>query len=292
MLLSTQTHAFNKHYDLKTAVKFLKEAGFDAYDVSLFVEESKKEIITSENYLDNAKALREYADSIGIVCNQSHAVFPSSVGDEQKDEEIFNEIVRDMEVAAILGAKAIVVHPKHHLKYAEQPEELFRMNLEFYKRLIPYCEKFGIKVATENMWEYNPVSHNIGRAFNSRASEFARLLDEINSQWIVGCVDVGHVALVGADLPEFIKTLGGNRLQAVHMHDVTKTQDSHTLPFTLSLDFGAITKALGEIGYDGDMTFEADNFFANFPLELYSEVSSFMAKVGRYIIKEIESHKK
>lgn len=291
MLLSTQTHKFNEHYDLKTSIKFLKEAGFDAYDLSLFLQNAKEEVIFSDNYLEKAKALREYADSLGIVCNQSHAVFPSSVGDEKRDEEIFNEILRDMEVASILGAKAIVVHPIHHLKYAEQPEKLYEINLEFYKKLIPYCEKLGIKVATENMWERNPISHNIYRGFNSRASEFARFLDEINSEWIVGCADVGHVALVGADLPDFIKTLGRKRLQALHIHDVTKTEDSHTLPFTLSLDFGAITKALGEIDYKGDMTFEADNFFAKFPLELYPQASAFMAEVGRYLIKEIEKNR-
>ena len=288
MLLSTQTHKFNEHYDLKRTITFLKNAGYDAYDLSLFFKNAKEEIILNENYLECAKELRAYADSIGIICNQSHATFPSSVGDEQKDQEIFNEIVRDMEVAAILGAKVIVVHPKHHLKYAEQPEKLFEINLEFYKRLIPYCEKFGIKVATENMYERNPASHYIVRGFSSRPEEFVRLLEAINSPWIVGCVDMGHVALVGADLPTFIKTLGSKWLQAVHMHDVTKTEDSHTLPFTLSLDFHSVANALKEIGYTGDMTFEADNFFAHFPLELYPTVAEFMAKVGRHIIKEIK----
>jgi len=291
MLLSTQTHGFNNHYDLKTTVKFLKEAGFTAYDASFFIKGAIEELIACDNYLEKAKALREYADSIGIVCNQSHARFPSSVGDPEKDAKIYDEIVRDMEVASILGAKIIVVHPKHHLFYAENPEELFEINLEFYKSLIPYCEKFGIKVATENMWEHNPMSYSISRAFNSRASEFKRLLDTIDSEWIVGCVDVGHVALVGADLPAFIKTLGGKHLQALHMHDVAPNSDSHVLPFTLKLDFHAITDALAEIDYQGDFTFEADNFFANFPLELYPEVSSFMAKVGKYFIKEIESKK-
>ena len=142
------------------------------------------------------------------------------------------------------------------------------------------------------MWENNPTSHAICRAFNSRASEFKRLLDTIDSEWIVGCVDVGHVALVGADVPSFIKTLGGKYLQALHVHDVSKTQDSHVLPFTLTLDFKAIAKALAEIDYQGDFTFEADNFYAGFPLELYPDVASFMVKVGRHLINEIEANKK
>lgn len=288
MLLTSTTHAFNIHYDLKTSVKFLKKAGYDSYDISLFPPCVKNEIAEKENYAEYAKEIRAYADSIGITCTQSHATFPSSVGDEKRDAEIYEEIVRDMEFAAILGAEIIVVHPKHHLKYAEQPEELFRMNVEFYKSLIPYCEKFGIKVATENMYERHPVNHYITRGFSSRPEEFARLLNEINSEWIVGCVDVGHVALVGADMTHFIKTLGNRHLQALHIHDVTETKDSHTLPYTLSLDYNAITKALAEIDYKGNFTFEADNFFNGFPVDFYPQVAEFMCKVGRRLIADIK----
>lgn len=292
MLLSTQTHTLNVHYDLKRTVKFLKDAGFDAYDLSLFVKEAKDEVIFNDNYLQNAKVLREYADSIGIVCNQSHATFPTSTGDEKRDAEIFQEIVRDMEVAAILGAKAIVVHPKQHLCYAEHAEELFRINIEFYKSLIPYCEKFGIKVATENMYQRNKQTGHICDCVNSRSWEFCKYIDTIDSEWIVGCLDIGHTNLVDADLPAFIHALGNNRLQALHVHDTDGKNDSHTLPYTQNMDFAAFTKALGEIDYTGDMTYEADNFFANFPIELYPTVSQFMAKVGRHLINETEKNRK
>jgi excinuclease ABC subunit B len=85
-----------------------------------------------------------------------------------------------MEIAAILGAKIIVVHPKQHLEYAEYSKELFEMNVEFYKSLIPYCEKFGIKVATENMWQWDNVNKKIIDSVCSKPQEFCDLIDEIN----------------------------------------------------------------------------------------------------------------
>ena len=288
MQLSTTTGKPNEFFNLKDSVKLLANAGFKVYDISLQVKEAKEEIVYPENYLENAKQLRKYADSIGMVCNQSHATFPSSVGDPEKDEAIFNEIVRDLEVAAILGAKIIVVHPKHHLTYAEHAEELFNLNVEFYKSLIPYCKKFGIKVAAENMFQRNAATGCIIDSTCSRAWEFCKYLDAIDSEWIVGCLDIGHTALVNADLPEFIRTMGNKRIQALHVHDNDGIKDRHTLPYTCSIDFAAFTQALADIDYKGDMTYEADNFFRNFPAELYPAISRFMYDVGVHLVNETE----
>ena len=53
------------------------------------------------------------------------------------------------------------------------------MNVEFYKSLIPYCEKFGIKVACENMWQNNSASGAITDSTCSRAWEFCKYIDAV-----------------------------------------------------------------------------------------------------------------
>lgn len=287
MLLSTQTLLLAEKLGEKEAIRIIKEAGFDAYDMSLFKMKSDDYYLNGNNYLSEAKALRKHADSLGIVCNQSHAPFPSSVGDKEKDKATFKKIVRAMEIAAVLGAKSIVVHPKQHLRYAEHPDELFNMNMEFYNRLIPYAEKFGIKIATENMWQRNNGAKSVTDSTCSRAWEFCKYIDTVNSKWLVGCLDIGHTSLVGADTAEFIRTMGNERLQALHVHDTDFISDLHTLPFTQKIDYIAVCKALKEINYKGDITFEADEFLRKFPVDFLPEASEFMCKVGRRIIKEI-----
>ena len=141
MLLSISTGPMDKSLSYKEAIRLISEAGFDAFDFSLtLLNTDPNHIFNTDKYLEEAKKLREYADSIGIVCNQAHAPFHSSYGVPEKDERMFNLIVRSMEIAAVLGAKIIVVHPKQHLEYADNVDELFRLNVEFYNRLIPYCE--------------------------------------------------------------------------------------------------------------------------------------------------------
>ena len=191
---------------IDSAIKLLADVGFDAYDMTLCeMYKNDEHWANLDGYKAEAERIRALADSLGIACNQSHAPFPSSVGDAEKDEIIFNKIVRSMEVASILGAGIIVVHPKQHLPYADNRDELFAMNVEFYKSLIPYCEKFGIKIATENMWQRNANNKNIVDSTCSRAKEFCDYIDAVDSRWLVGCLDIGHVALVGGDIPDFIR---------------------------------------------------------------------------------------
>lgn len=292
MLLSTNTAWSDEKISQKEAIRIIAEAGFDAYDISLFeMTRNPESQFNRDNYADIAKDIRSFADSLGIVCNQSHAPFPTSVGDAEKDKVIFGKIIRAMEIASILGAKIIVVHPKQHLNYAEHADELFEMNVEFYKSLIPYCEKFGIKVACENMWQCNNGNKVPSDSTCSRAWEFCKYLDAINSEWVVGCLDIGHVSLMNADISQFIHKMGNKRLQALHVHDTDYKSDKHTLPFMEKIDYHAVCKALSEIEYKGDFTYEAEGFYSGKPVGLFPATARYMCEVGRYLVSCIQKAK-
>lgn len=286
MLLSTQTSRLQNKFGYKKAFEILKNAGFDAFDLSLFHPLNENDELYKEDFREYAKELKQYADSIGIVCNQSHAPFPSSTADRAQDKPIYDSIIHAMEIASILGAKYIIVHPKQHLPYRANEKVLKEINIEFYKSLIPYCEKFDINVAVENMWQMNPIgNHTIVNSTCARVEEFCEYIDEINSERIGGCLDTGHVSLCGEDMSVMIRGLGGKRLKALHVHDTDGFRDLHTLPFTAKNDYALIMKLLKEINYDGDLTFEADQFYANFPTDIYPDVAHFMQIVGRQLIK-------
>ena len=289
MRLSTNTTDYlSRRRGVDEVIGMIAKAGFDAFDLSL-----EKADIWGDDPIGFANKVKEASEKYGIPCNQSHAPFPSSVGDEEKDEEIFKSIVTAMEIASIAGADVIVVHPKQHLKYAEagNPEKLKEMNLEFYRRLVPYCEKFNIKVATENMWQMNEEKLIIDSTC-ACAEEFCEYIDMIDSPYIVGCLDLGHVVLVRRDLPEMIRAMGNSRIRALHVHDNDLLRDNHTLPYTRQMTYYDTTTALADIGYDGDFTFESDTFFAKLPPPLLQDGLNFAHAVGRFMIAEIESKRK
>ncbi len=296
MLISTQTDALYNRFGLKEALRILAEVGFEAYDVSLFaVQKKEDDPLNGEYFREYAKEIRAYADSLGIVCNQTHAIFPPVRGDEE-DPARYQTLLRHLEISGILGAKASVVHPAQHLPYLKNKEALRAYNMEFYRGLIPYCEKFNIKIAVENMWQryYSKGSNRICRSVCAAPAEFKDYMDALNSPRFIALLDVGHVSLVGEDMTEMIHTLGSH-LRALHLHDTDTFSDLHIAPFHGRIDYQEVTQALADIDYQGDITLEADNFYAGIPaddLELNTATAAYLCAVAKALRRMIQSKKK
>ena len=292
MLVSNLTHNLTRLYGLEEAIRLNADAGFDAYDISLFALMGNEYPLgfRSENYVDYAKEVRAYADSLGILCNQSHAPLAHDNGDKAHDENTFNQIVKSLEIASILGAKISIVHPKQHLPYGvgNNAQILKELNIEFYKSLVPYCEKYGIKVAVENMWQLDPEEEKyVVDSTCSKPEEFCEYVDAIGSEWVVACLDLGHSPIVGQDVPGMIKALGP-RLQALHVHDNDLIGDLHLPPYSGKMDFDAICKALKEINYKGDITFECDGTIAfKYPAELVASSLTHLCNIGKHLRSKI-----
>ena len=138
------------------------------------------------------------------------------------------------------------------------------------------------------MWQYNRANRNIIDGPCARPSDFCRYVDAVDSEWMTACLDIGHAALVGEDIPDFIRKLGRDRLKALHVSDNEFLTDAHKLPFEQKIDYTKVVKALAEIGYEGDFTFEADGTYKDKPAELLPACAAYMEKVGRYLVGEIE----
>lgn len=290
MRLVTTTEKTAELFGDETCVRILAEAGFDAVDWGFFEMAGGKGVWCTDAWREHALRLKELGDAYGIGFAQAHAPFPSSKGTEPEDTVIRERILRAMHAASLMGIRNIVVHPVQHLVYAKEKQRLWEENLIFYRGLIPYCEEYGIRVCAENMWQYDNRRKYIVDSVCSQPEEFCGLLDALGSPWVVGCLDLGHCALVGVEPEEFIRAMGRDRLCALHVHDVDYVRDCHTMPFLKNLDWEAVALALAEIGYEGDFTFEADHFYDGFPAPLVPDACRMLERTGRYLISRIQAH--
>ncbi len=286
MLLSTQTSRLSRRFGDEKAIEIIHNSGFDAFDYT-FTDRGENDPVLKDGFRDYFKNLREFADKTGIVCNQAHARFPVAVyGKEEWNRHQYSAVLRDIEAASVLGAKIIVVHPIH----CGYPfEGMYERNIDFYGGLIEYCDKFGIKIALENMWRNDPKRGFIIADACSGAENFAALLDGLGNSCFTACLDLGHCGLVGEEAQDAIRTLGG-RIGALHVHDNDYLHDSHTLPYMGKMEWDNILSALAEVGYSGDFTYEADSFLDGFPDDLLPEASKFMEIVGRKMISDIKNY--
>lgn len=291
MKISTQTGSFMKHFSDREIIDILKDAGFDAIDYSFFDVQRCNPDISDAEYKERFTELRKYAEDKGLYFNQSHAPHPSSLMDEAFTKRRFDELITALKNSSYLGVRNIIIHPCQHLRYytGENTEALYEMNLEFYARLIPYCEEYGITVCTENMWQCYGDSKRIWDSTCSRAEEFVRYVDGIGSPFVKACVDIGHTVLVGENPVKMITALG-NRVAALHVHDNDGIRDEHTVPFHGIVKWNEVAKALKDIGYSGEITLETEGFMNqyNIPKELVPASAKYMAETARLFADMVE----
>lgn len=286
MQLSTQTAHLGTRLGETEAVKILCEAGFDALDYSMFGFSNPDYPLNNGGYQAHVKNLRDIASAYGVPFNQAHAPFPSFIDNNNSYNELtFQQIVRAMEVASILGAKTIVVHPF----YLSDTSAMKQKNIDFYNRLKPYCEAYNIKVALENMWGWDAANQKIIPNICSNGPEFAEYVDALDSRCFTACLDLGHCGLVGDNAADMIRALGHDRLKALHVHDNDGIHDTHTAPYFGQMDWAAITAALAEIRYDGELTLESDNFYLPLPTSAMPAAAKLLHDIGRSLIQSIES---
>lgn len=290
MRVSTCTDYLAKIYGEEESIRRLAGIGYDCYDFSMFDIGKGDHPIASGNYERYVQRLRNAADESGIVCNQTHAPFPSYLQDnEEYNRRIFPLLIRAIEVTKLLGGKSVIIHPAVFSRHKNDDSLCLEMNMKLYRSLLPYAKEYDVKIALENMFNWYDGDLTASPATCSSPQEFVYYMDSLDPDYFEACLDIGHSAMrnAGSNSPaEMIRALGGKRLKALHVHDNDMVHDLHTLPFTQKLNWDDIMKSLKEIKYDGDFTFEADSFLAQFPDELAEHASRLMLEVGRYLIRK------
>ena len=280
MILSANMIRVHDAFGIKKTFDIFAQAGFQGMDFNNDV----REYFTTEHDEAFYRDLGNYARERGITICQAHAPFPSSYPEADKTALRFEQIVQGMKNASYLGAPMIVIHPCTHLNYDENAEALFEINLDFYRRLIPYAREYNIKIAIEN----------IGRvSVTSTPERLNKLYDTLGDPVFTVCFDVGHCLLQGVDPAEAIRAIGDRLVNGcTHVHDNFGDSDAHTLPFYGAVKWDTVMKALADIGYEGELNYEASNFLKNLPVDLYFDGLSYMAKVGKYLVDRFEQYRK
>ena len=151
MKISTEIGSATKIVGEERAVEYIGKAGFDAWDFSMYnmcsfnfasgkVEQNPHPLNGNE-YLKYARKLRQIGLDNGIVCNQSHAPFPSEC------PEIRSYLKRAIECTAEAGGEICVIHPGE--------SKNVKRNVEMYLELLDFAKGCNVIIATENMYSWD-----------------------------------------------------------------------------------------------------------------------------------------
>lgn len=285
MKISTEIASAAHHVGEEKAIELLAKAGFDAWDFSMFdmmrydwgknVPIHTNHPLAGPDYATFAKHLKQVGDACGISCNQSHAPFPVIC------PEIRDRMKRAIECTALAGGEICIIHPENGSSAAQ--------NAEMYLELLPFAKEHGVKIATENMWNWNREKNEASAAACSHHDDFLAHINAVNDPYFVACLDLGHAEMRGLNTTaeKMILTLG-EHLAALHIHDNDRWHDSHQLPFTMQIDFDLIVKALKKIGYKGYFTLESDAYLGSFDADNVFDGIKNMANAAKKLADMFE----
>ena len=136
--------------------------------------------------------------------------------------------------------------------FSEKREESWKRCKENLGLLASYCERKKITLLLE---ELKTTSSNV---INSSA-ELARILQEVDSPYLKGMMDIDQMAEYGETPRDYFSALG-SKLQHIHFNDC-----GHTVPGDGRYPMKQYYDEIVESGYDGTLSFEicAREYFQN-----------------------------
>lgn len=249
------------------AINMLAQAGFDCVDLNLNRYSVKEPVspfwlMTVTEQQKYAAEIKKAARDAKVFISQVHAPYPTFHPTKRKRKEVFEYVENAIYITALIGAPYIVVHPQvpPESKTEEQVKQAIEDNIDFYKGFADILRQTGVKVAIENMFNWDWGLDRPLVTVASTADCMRYMLDTLNymcgETLFVACLDTGHGMLTGGgDLPYMVRRLA-HRLRLLHIHDNDGIRDRHQVPYTGIIDWDAFAAALVEIDYNGVLSLE------------------------------------
>lgn len=283
MKVSTSLNVFDNGISRTDAVRRCAEAGFESIDMNYWDFQKHVLHLSPQEEEAWARDIRASADAHGVRFTQMHGPvhgpsFSRLVLDLTLDT--FEQmVVRSLRTAAILGVPWVVFHPTNVTgEEGEAYGDVLDFNVRFYRKLIPVLEQTGVGIALENLHDRGSL-----RAYFSLPEELAELIDTLNHPLIGACWDTGHGHEQSLEQAASL-TILGSRLKATHVQDNDVKRDQHLLPYQGTIRWDEVVRALKQIGYEGDFTYEAHNSIRNLPDPARDAGLRYALELGTYIV--------
>lgn len=268
------------------AMKRLKEAGFDAVDLNLSDAGKPFFRLGDADWRAWVEEVIELSRALALPISQSHAPFYNALEPESPKAALWEPMIaRAIEASGMAGVPWVVMHPGTYPDDAADFRQSKRRNYEYFMPYLELADRFGCGIAIENLGEEGrPAHRRPGGVYCATFVELCELVDSFPVNNVGICWDFGHGHMMGIDQREALRVMG-KRLKATHVADNAGRQDEHILPFQGTVDWRSILPVLGEIGYEGDLTYEIHNSTSRLPDELVDSMATLCGQVGRYLLR-------
>ena len=286
-MIGTATGNFKTLYGDYKQFEKIKECGFDSADLGLHSYQNEPDffLLKSESAIKNfALSLKKCAEDNGLIIGQTHAPF-NYPPERFDDPEFINMEINAIKATSYLGSKYMVMHSALSTDPFTHTREDWEINIRFYKKMIPALKDYGVKIALENLFTWNPIKKQYYANNVCSASQIKMMIEELGADCFCACVDTGHAILGGQDPVGMIRALGEN-VSVLHLQDNNGVDDLHLLPGLGYINWQNVMSALKEIGYKGILNFEVEFFRVGQNEKAVEKYAACAAEVGKEFIRK------
>ncbi|HEY3378276.1 MAG TPA: sugar phosphate isomerase/epimerase family protein [Armatimonadota bacterium] len=252
---------------------WVKAKGFDGLELSFDPDGAIGMASTAEQMA----SLRQQADAVGLTLTSlaTGAFWMRNFGQDDAESRAtaHRHAVKMLELGQALGVKTLLIVPAS-VDVFFRPEEpvvaydtVMERVVTAMRALIPDCERTGVRIGMENVWN----------KFFLSPLEMRDTIDAIGSPFIGAYFDVGNVLSTG--YPEQWIRILGPRIFSVHFKDFRKavgTADGFVDLLEGDVNWPAVLEALQEVGYDGPVIAEMIPAYQHYPLARVENTSNAM----------------
>jgi sugar phosphate isomerase/epimerase len=272
----------------------LARAGFDGIDLPFYKHRDELDWSDDAAAFEWADQRAEWAREAGLEWVQAHGPFFDMFGTDDQAQRTREACRHALKVCGRLGIPWMVLHPDIFPGNfdAEHDAAMLRGNAEFFRSLIPDCEKHGVGIAIENIFDHYAQTRGCLRYFAGIPEEQCALIDELGHPLMGACWDTGHAHMNDLDQRVGITALG-DRLKAIHIQETRSgpDRDDHVLPFSIedpAVDWDGVCAGLRQVNFPGPFAFETHQAIRRLPVALLDEALRYKLAVGRHLVEAIE----
>jgi sugar phosphate isomerase/epimerase len=185
---------------------------------------------------------------IGLVCHLPTFVYTADLTESLRRASQ-EEMRKSLDVAALLGAQKVVLHPSTATGMGIFVlDQVKAYAFEFMEKMVDAANKLNLTICVENMFPRNRIGVT--------PKDFEALFDRFPGLKLT--LDTGHAHIGdrrGRRLKAFVDRLG-RRIGHVHISDNRGRLDDHLAVGQGSVKFKDLVRRLKAVGYDDTITLE------------------------------------
>ena len=268
------------------------KAGYRVLDYNFCECMNPHSRMRDDDWEDYVKGILKQANELGIEFRQSHLPYYDIFAEKDEDKiKTMEELIRRSIIASgMLGITWTVTHPSTVYEAGHDMNVSLERNHDYYEKHVQTARENGLGICLENDFEYKSAPYQ--HIYCSNVYELCELVDSFGDPEHVGvCYDFGHANLVGSPFHRKNLNVIGSRLHAIHVQDNHGMADEHLMPFFGSIDWKEAMGGLADINYDGDLTFEIQEWGRYLPKEHKHLICEDSIRIGKILIGYFEEAK-